>query len=581
MKKTFNRQIAYAPILTASIVFSSILGVENSLALNNTECSKSKKSKTTKGIKYRCVSNGEKLVWADKKTRKKIANKIKLEIEQKKKEQTQVEKADQSQVPPPKNFIPEISEFKFSSYSERDFNIFRSEGFETVKQLQAEYLRYSQIYKFQNEKMLSEFRTAVKDVDKAGWLDYDKWEAKEKLGLSGQEYTEYIQSAKERVTTQIKDGINAILDAENYYKDFSSMLRENIEYFRQNDPYFNESVLTQAFTQAEQLFTKDLREYQSYVADDLKYKQTELIRFNQIYKKQYEDSINYFNSVLEDVDKAGFLDQAKWIATYELSLTGSRYDAYLERAKSEIEKSLLSDIENYRNTILTYESYGIDIKEKIDYLSNSQYDFSEELLNNAINEAKFIAEKDYQTYLSDQIKYAQKDLLVFKNVYESEYKSRVNEYLGKLDNIDNSEYLISERQYAEDALGLTGTALEDYINRVRSEYESDLVSQLQNYQSVLDQYAQSETQINENIEYLNNSDYEFSEQLLQDAIQIAQQQADAEAQIILEQQQEQQQQEQQQQEQQQQEQQQQEQQQQEQQQQQQEQQQQEQTPTEG
>ena len=573
MKKTFNRQIAYAPILTASIVFSSILGVENSLALNNTECSNSKKSKTTKGIKYRCVSNGEKLVWADKKTRKKIANKIKLEIEQKKKEQTQVEKADQSQVPPPKNFIPEISEFKFSSYSERDFNIFRSEGFETVKQLQAEYLRYSQIYKFQNEKMLSEFRTAVKDVDKAGWLDYDKWEAKEKLGLSGQEYTEYIQSAKERVTTQIKDGINAILDAENYYKDFSSMLRENIEYFRQNDPYFNESVLTQAFTQAEQLFTKDLREYQSYVADDLKYKQTELIRFNQIYKKQYEDSINYFNSVLEDVDKAGFLDQAKWIATYELSLTGSRYDAYLERAKSEIEKSLLSDIENYRNTILTYESYGIDIKEKIDYLSNSQYDFSEELLNNAINEAKFIAEKDYQTYLSDQIKYAQKDLLVFKNVYESEYKSRVNEYLGKLDNIDNSEYLISERQYAEDALGLTGTALEDYINRVRSEYESDLVSQLQNYQSVLDQYAQSETQINENIEYLNDSDYEFSEQLLQDAIQIAQQQADAEAQIILEQQQEQQQQEQQQQEQQQQEQQQQE--------QQQQQQQQEQTPTEG
>ena len=164
-------------------------------------------------------------------------------------------------------------------------------------------------------------------------------------------------------------------------------------------------------------------------------------------------------------------------------------------------------------------------------------------------------------------------MLVFKNVYESEYKSRVNEYLGKLDNIDNSEYLISERQYAEDALGLTGTALEDYINRVRSEYESDLVSQLQNYQSVLDQYAQSETQINENIEYLNDSDYEFSEQLLQDAIQIAQQQADAEAQIILEQQQEQQQQEQQQQEQQQQEQQQQE--------QQQQQQQQEQTPTEG
>jgi hypothetical protein len=224
-------------------------------------------------------------------------------------------------------------------------------------------------------------------------------------------------------------------------------------------------------------------------------------------------------------------------------LTGSRYDAYLERAKSEIENTLLFDIENYRKTISTYESFGIDINEKIEYSINSEYDFSKDLLNNAINKAKFIAEKDYQTYLSDQMRYAQKDLLVFKNVYENEYKSRVNEYLGKLDSIDNSEYLISERQYAEDALGLTGTALENYINRVRSEYESDLVSQLQNYQSVLVQYAQSETQINENIEHFNNSNYHFSEQLLQDAIQTAQQQADSEAQILFEQQQEQQQQE--------------------------------------
>jgi hypothetical protein len=552
MQKMIDRKIASIPIFTTTLIFSLILGIDTSRATNNSECTKSMKSKTVKGIKYRCVSNGENLVWADKKTRKKIANKIKSEIEQKKKEETKVEKVDQAQVPPPKNFIPEISEFKFSDYSIQDFNIFRSEGFESVKQLQAEYLRYNQIYKFQNEKMLGEFQSAVKDVEKAGWLEYDKWEAQEKLGLTGKDYTEYMKNAKDRVTIQIKESITSILDAEKYYQNFSSMLKENIEYFRINDSNFNESVITQAFREAEQLFTKDLREYQGYIAEDLKYKQTEFIRFNQIYKKQYEESISYFNSVLTDVDKAGFLEQAKWIATYELSLTGSKYDAYLEKARADIEKTLQSDI---------------DLKEKIEYLSNSNYDFSEELLNNAINQAKFTAEQDYQTYLSDQIKYAQKDLLVFKNVYENDYKARVNEYLSRIDNIEKSEYLISERQYAQEGLGLTGTDLETYVDRIRSEYESDLVSQMQNYQSVIDQYTQSETQINQNIEYLNNSEYEFSDQLLQDAIQIAQQQADAEAQVILEQQQqEQQQQEQQQQEQQQQEQQQQEQQQQEQQQ---------------
>jgi hypothetical protein len=309
-------------------------------------------------------------------------------------------------------------------------------------------------------------------------------------------------------------------------------------------------VITQAFREAEQLFTKDLREYQGYIAEDLKYKQTEFIRFNQIDKKQYEESISYFNSVLTDVDKAGFLEQAKWVATYELSLTGSKYDAYLEKARADIEKTLQSDIDHYNKTISDYESYGLNIKEKIEYLSNSNYDFSEELLNNAINQAKFTAEQDYQVYLSDQIKYAQKDLLVFKNVYEDDYKSRVTEYLSKIDNIDKSEYLISERQHAQESLGLTGIDLENYVGRVRSEYESDLVSQMQNYQSVIDQYTQSETQIDQNIEYLNNSEYEFSDQLLQDAIQIAQQEADAAAQVILEQQQqEQQQQEQQQQEQ--------------------------------
>ena len=568
MKKAFSKNVISTRVFAATFIFSLILNPDVSWAANNTECAKPKKSKSVKGVKYRCVNDGEKLVWADKKTRKKIAAKIMTQIEEKKKEQTSIEKVDKSEVVPPKNFLPESSEFKFSNYSEKDFYRFKSEGFESVKQLQAEYLRYNQIYKFQNEKMLVELQSAVKDVDKAGWLDYDKWEAKEKLGLSGKEYSEYLESVKERVTLQIKDSINGILDAENYYRDFNSMLKENIEYFRINDPYFNESVLTEAYNEAQQLFVKDLRDYQGYIADDLRFKQTEYLRFNQMYKKQYEESINYFNSVLTDVDKAGFLEQAKWVATYELSLTGSRYDAYLEKAKADIEKSLQADIDIYQKTISDYESYGIEIQERIEYFRNSEYEFSNELLNNAINQAKITAEQDYQVYLSEQIKYAQKDLLVFRNVYESEYKSRVSEYSERIANIDNSEYIVSEIQYAEDSLGLSGVDLQNYINKVRSEYESDLVSQLENYQSVLDQYNQSEAQINENIEYLNSSEYEFSDQLLQDAIQIAQQEADAAAQSILEQQQqEQQQQEQQQQEQQQQEQQQQEQQQQEQQQQ--------------
>jgi len=138
MKKVIDRKIAYTPILTTTLIFSLILGINTSHAENYSECTKSKKSKTEKGVKYRCVSDSGKLVWADKKTRKKIANEIKVKIEQKKKEQTEVEKVDEAQAPPPKIFIPEISEFKFSDYSERDFRQFKSEGFESVKQLQAE-----------------------------------------------------------------------------------------------------------------------------------------------------------------------------------------------------------------------------------------------------------------------------------------------------------------------------------------------------------------------------------------------------------------------------------------------------------
>lgn len=548
MKKAEAKRIAPKRTLLLTCILALSLMMDTSYAANNSDCSKPNKTKNTKGVKFKCVKNGEKLVWADKKTRKKIASKIKKEIEAKKRESIQPIKDAEGTIEPPKNQIVDEKEFKFSNYSERDFRKFRSEGFETVKELQAEYLRYNQIYRFQNEKSLNDYRNVLNDVEKSGWLDYYKWEAQESLGLTGDAYLEYIEKAKDRVTSQVKEGIQSILDAEEYYRNFSKMLEENINYFRSNDANFNESVLRQALIEAEQLANQDFleykkqleiqeRDYQGYIAEALRYKQEESTRFNQIYKKQYEQSIAYFNSVLIDVDKAGFLEDAKWIATYELSLTGSKYEEYLANARQRVEESLQAEIDNYQSTISTYMSYEKEIQEKIEYLRNSEYEFSEELLNNAINEARVNAERDYQTYLSEQIKFEQREVLVFKSVYEAEYRSRLTEYLERIQNVDQSEYILSETEYAREALGLSGAELDTYVNRVRTEYVNDLESQADFYQSTIDEYSQREAQVNEGIEYLNQSEYEFSDQLLEDAIQAAQNEADATAQAILEQQQ--------------------------------------------
>ena len=539
--------------LLVACVLSLSLMMDTSYAVNNSECSKPNKTKSTKGVKFKCVKSGDKLIWADKKTRKKIATQIKKEIEAKKRESVEPIKDAENTVEPPKNQILDEKDFKFSNYSQGDFRKFRSEGFETVKELQAEYLRYNQIYKFQNEKSLSEYRNVLKDVEKSGWLDYYKWEAQDSLGLTGEAYLDYIEKAKDRVTSQVKEGIQSILEAEEYYRSFNKMLEENINYFRNNDANFNETVLRQALLEAEQLANQDFleykkqleiqeRDYQGYVAEELRYKQEESTRFNQIYKKQYEQSIAYVNSVLTDVDKAGYLEDAKWIAKYELSLTGSKYDEYLDNARRKVEESLQAEIDSYQSTISTYMSYEKEIQEKIEYLRNSEYEFSEDLLNNAINQAKVNAERDYQTYLSEQIKYEQREVLVFKNVYEAEYRTRLTEYLERIENVDQSEYIVSETEYAREALGLSGAELENYVNRVRSEYVNDLESQAEFYQSTIDEYSQREAQVNEGIEYLNESEYEFSDQLLEDAIQAAQNEADATAQAILEQQQQEQQQ---------------------------------------
>jgi len=118
MKNVFSKKIVSTCVFAVTFIFSLTLNSAITQAANYTECIKPKKSKSVKGVKYRCVNDGEKLVWADKKTRKKIAAKIKTQIEEKKKEQTSIEKVDKSEVVPPKNFLPESREFKFSNYSE-------------------------------------------------------------------------------------------------------------------------------------------------------------------------------------------------------------------------------------------------------------------------------------------------------------------------------------------------------------------------------------------------------------------------------------------------------------------------------
>ena len=109
--------------LTLALVIAMCVVVEPAYAANNTECSNAKKTKNVKGTKYKCVSVGDKLVWADKKARKKIANEIKKEIEEKKKESMPQEKANELAVEPPKKQTVESSEFKFSNYSYLKFNL--------------------------------------------------------------------------------------------------------------------------------------------------------------------------------------------------------------------------------------------------------------------------------------------------------------------------------------------------------------------------------------------------------------------------------------------------------------------------
>jgi hypothetical protein len=61
--------------LIAFLILIPMLLMESAEAKNNTACKKPQKEKISKGTTYRCVSNGEDLVWANKKLRKKIFTK--------------------------------------------------------------------------------------------------------------------------------------------------------------------------------------------------------------------------------------------------------------------------------------------------------------------------------------------------------------------------------------------------------------------------------------------------------------------------------------------------------------------------
>jgi hypothetical protein len=110
MKQAGGIKNRRARSLTLALVVAICAPIEPAYAANNTECSKAKKTKSVKGTKYKCVSDGTKLIWADKKVRKKIANAIKKEIEQKKKESMPQEKAEEKAIEPPKKQTVESSD---------------------------------------------------------------------------------------------------------------------------------------------------------------------------------------------------------------------------------------------------------------------------------------------------------------------------------------------------------------------------------------------------------------------------------------------------------------------------------------
>lgn len=530
VKKNLLSQLVLATVILAWIPATP------ASAINNTECKKSKKTKSIDGKKFRCVSNGESLVWANKKLRKKIAKQITRDIIEKQKKESKIINAEETKVEPPKNPDPVKNTFSPEKFDRGDFRSLRSEGFESIRNLQNEYLKYNSIYKAQNENLLKDYQRALSDIDSSGWLEYDAWYAEVELQLVGNKFEEYMNNARKRVESEIQAGISSITETENYYNSFPQLLEEYIRYYRENDPTFTDALLREAFSEAETMFQSEFdryqaevaeqeRQYQTWVAENLKYQQVDLSRFNRIYRDQYNSAISNLQESLKDVEAAGYIEDAKWIAEFELGLTGRAYEEFISNAIADAEKRILEDIASYQQTLEYYENNQRQLSENVAYLESSEYDFAEELLRDALNEAVLLAEREYQIFIADQIRWAQSDLLTFKSQYETEYRERVEQFQQEIDGVESSEDFIIQREYAEQQLGLTGSELETFLNDLRSQIVSNIQEQLQYYQETLDEYAERENSINEQIEYLQENEYDFTDQLLNDALDAAAQEA--------------------------------------------------------
>jgi hypothetical protein len=507
----------------------SLITPPNAGAINKTACKRPAKSKVIDGVKFKCVADGENLIWANKKLIKKIAKKLKQKVEEKKKAEKKINEAGETSVEPPKNPNPKETTHVASRIDRSDFASMRSEGFNSIRDLKADYLRYQEIYKSQNEKLLQDYERALSDVSSSGWLEYDLWYAEVELQLSGKEYEDYVAKAKKRVESDLREGIKSIKETDLYYQNLPQLIDEYIRYFKSYDPSFTDEILNSAITEAERIFAAEFniykeqvleqeKQYQGWVAENLKYQQVDISRFNRIYKDQYQKVLETLQDALKDVDSAGYIEDAKWIAEFELGLKGAEYEAFIENAISEAEQRIKRDIEEYKQTLQYYEDNQRELEANVAYLSESSYEFSDQLLEDALREAIVLAEREYQTYLADQIRWQRSDLLSFQNLYEAEYRNQIERYQQEIENIDNSEDFAFERYRAEELLGLSGEALENYLAEKRQEYIANIEEQMRYYQETLEQYEQTEQFLEEQIEYLNESEYDFTDQLLDDAL---------------------------------------------------------------
>jgi hypothetical protein len=525
--------------VTISILVALLFGMltaPSANAINKTSCKLPAKTKIVDGVKFKCVADGEKLIWAKKKLIKKIAKKLKKKVEEKKKSENEIKEAAETNIEPPKNPNPRETTYIASRIDRSDFASMRNEGFNSIRDLKADYLRYQEIYKSQNEKLLQDYERALSDVNSSGWMEYDLWYAEVELQLSGKAYEEYVAKAKKRVESDLRDGIKSIKETDQYYQNLPQLIDEYIKYFKSYDPSFTDEILNSAIAEAERIFTEELntyreqaieqeRQYQSWVAENLKYQQVDISRFNRIYKDQYQKVIENLQDALKDIDSAGYIEDAKWIAEFELGLKGTEYEEFIERAISEAEQRIKRDIEEYKQTLQYYEDSQRELEANVAYLSDSSYEFSDQFLEDALREAVVLAEREYQTYLADQIRWQRSDLLSFQSLYEADYRNQVERYQQEIENIDNSEDFAYERYRAEELLGLSGEALENYLSEKRQEYIANIEDQMRYYQETLEQYEQTEQFLEEQIEYLNENEYEFTDQLLDDALNASDEEA--------------------------------------------------------